>query len=217
MRRVSGLWTNFFNAALSVPYPSKCPLCDELSALAPCVRCREETSLSDPQFEVFDSGPLQLSATVFRYDQRAAQAVRRLKYERATALSRWMSESIAELAAKRRLQMDLIVPVPIHWTRRFDRGFNQSELLCEALPKPLVDFKAIVRTRATRPQVGLSREERLKNLSGAFRATRRVDGKGVLLVDDVCTTGQTARECAACLRAAGALTVTFIAFAGERR
>ncbi len=217
MRRVSGLWTSCFNAALAVPYPSKCPLCDELSPVAPCVRCREETSLSDPQFEVFESGPLESSATVFRYDQRAAQAVRRLKYERATSLGRWMSESIAALASARKLQPDIIVPVPIHWTRRFDRGFNQSELLCEALPKSLVACRAIVRTRATRPQVGLSREERLKNLSGAFRATGRLDGKRVLLVDDVYTTGQTARECASCLRAVGALTVTFIAFAGERR
>jgi ComF family protein len=108
---------------------------------------------------------------------------------------------------------DLVVPVPIHWSRRSMRGFNQSELLAEKLPG--VCRSALVRRRRTRAQARLSREERIDNLAGAFRARPIVSGKSVLLVDDVLTSGETARECARALAASGATEIAILAFAGE--
>ena len=110
------------------------------------------------------------------------------------------------------LQPDLIVPVPIHWSRKCTRGFNQAELLCQRLS---ASPHALVRHRRTRPQVGLTEEERLRNLKDAFQASPIVYGKRILLVDDVLTSGQTARECARALRTAGAREVGFLAFCGE--
>jgi len=107
------------------------------------------------------------------------------------------------------------VPVPIHWSRRARRGFNQSELLCECLPSGLVDSKLLARTRATKPQAGLSVEERQRNLDGAFMASPSVSGRAVLLIDDVVTSGQTAKACASALYTAGALEVGILAFAGN--
>jgi ComF family protein len=110
--------------------------------------------------------------------------------------------------------IDVIVPVPLHWTRLFGRGFNQSRLLCQGLPPSLVRPAVLRRVRATKPQSSLSAEERLLTLNGAFRAQEAMAGKDVLLVDDVVTSGTTANECAKVLRAAGAKSVSLLAFAG---
>jgi ComF family protein len=159
---------------------------------------------------VDDSG-LDYRAALFRYESRAAQAVRRLKYSRSTALATFMAEELRSALIRLALEPDLIVPVPIHWSRRCARGFNQAELLCGDL-----DWTpALARVRRTRPQVGLSREDRARNLSGAFRASSTVAGRHILLVDDVLTSGQTARECAKALHSAGAAEVGILAFCGE--
>ena len=103
---------------------------------------------------------------------------------------------------------DLAAPIPLHRSRLLWRGFNQSLELARAVARshaiPL-DAGALVRNRATRPQVGLSRAERLANCRGAFTAApERVAGKRVLLVDDILTTGSTMHEAARTLKKAGA-------------
>jgi ComF family protein len=105
--------------------------------------------------------------------------------------------------------------VSIHWSRLCRRGFNQAELLCDGLPRERLRPDLLRRIRATRPQAGLSREERLRNLAGAFRANGEAQGLRILLVDDVFTSGQTARECAGALLAAGATKVGILALCGE--
>ena len=110
---------------------------------------------------------------------------------------------------------DLVIPVPIHWSRRYYRGFNQSELLCEGIPADLMVSRSLKRVRATRPQVGLTPDERRQNLRDAFACRSNVAGKKILLVDDVITTGHTVGECAKTLKNAGALEVMAVAFAGS--
>lgn len=123
-----------------------------------------------------------------------------------------MSRLLAERTGA--LLGDLLVPVPIHWTRLNARGFNQSERLAEALRGAVHAPGVLERVRATRPQVGLDRAERLENLRGAFRATSDVKGRRVIVVDDVMTSGGTANECARALKEAGAKSVALVAFAG---
>ncbi len=112
-------------------------------------------------------------------------------------------------------RFDAIVPVPIHWRRRFARGFNQSVLLAQGMPEKLVKFDWLKRIRNTPAQADLNREERLTNLIGAFEATPSVRRKSILLLDDVLTTGATAHECAKALKAAGALSVAALSFSGS--
>ena len=153
---------------------------------------------------------------LFRYEARAAQAVQRLKYERATCLASELSRLLFEFVdAQGLLVCDLIVPVPIHWSRLAHRGFNQSELLCESMPKDKTRTDALKRIRATPPQARLSHDERFKNLKDAFRASKFVEGKSVLLVDDVLTSGQTFAECANALKQAGATKVDAVALCGS--
>ena len=202
----------FFERLLELLYPGKCPLCGLLSPEAPCQTCRAEMKPSEPRVIFEREGPLDFRASLYRYEGRAGQAVRRLKYARSTSLAAWMASEISRGVGAIGCESHVVVPVPIHWTRHCYRGFNQADLLCTATPR---ESTYLVRHRATRPQVGLSREQRLQNLAGAFRASPAVSGMSVLLIDDVVTSGQTARECARALLEKGAREVGVLAFCGE--
>lgn len=197
-------------------YPPKCALCGRMGPRGLCDDCREEfIPLERTVQRLGPPSPLQSQASLFRYDGRARQAVRRLKYERATSIAPPMASMIASGALELGIMdWDVIVPVPIHWRRRCERGFNQSELLAAALPKRQVRSDLLKRTRATRPQVGLSISQRLQNLRGAFQASAQAAGRRVALLDDVLTSGGTATACAHALLAAGAEEVCVFTFAG---
>ena len=199
---------------MSALYPRQCALCRLLSEDGPvCPACREGFIPAVRELSArSDEQELDFRARLFRYENRAAQAVRRLKYGRATSLAGAMANEMREGFERLRLDPDYVVPVPIHWSRRCARGFNQAELLGEALPNVV---RLLHRVRRTRPQVGLTRDERARNLAGAFRAESAVANHKILLIDDVLTSGQTARECAKALRAAGATEVGILAFCGE--
>jgi ComF family protein len=101
-----------------------------------------------------------------------------------------------------------VVPVPLHPSRRRERGFNQARDLARHLGLPVVE--ALARVRSTAPQAQLSAAERRRNLEGAFATTRhaaRLIGATVVVVDDVSTTGATLEGCALALRSAGVADV----------
>ncbi len=116
---------------------------------------------------------------------------------------------------------DVVVPMPMHWFRRWRRGFNQAELLARALTRhtglPLVH--ALRRAKSAKAQAGLTRAERRRNVMGAFAPAHaeKFRGKRVLLVDDVLTTGYTARAASSVLKRAGAARVTVITLARADR
>ena len=204
----------FSNSFFSWIYPTRCALCATLGDDPICPSCLQGFTPVDLVRYASEPDALRLVANIFTYRDRVGQAVRRLKYSRATALAPALAAMMAEGAERLGLlDYDLVVPIPIHWSRRFARGFNQSELLAEGFER--LDPEALRRVRRTKPQTQLSREERMHNLDGAFRAKALVAGKRVLLIDDVLTSGQTARECAKALGEAGAVEVAALALAGE--
>lgn len=211
MPQAAGLWINCFNAIRDAVYPPQCPLCGLVGQPAPCDQCRHEMEPNE-RAERRPADDLAYRVAIYPYKGRAGQAVRRLKYARCTSLADFLALEIERAIEDFGLDPELIVPVPIHWSRRYARGFNQAELLCARIPH---DSSILIRTRRTRPQVGLTESERLRNLEGAFYASPTVIGKRILLIDDVLTSGQTARECARALRTAGAAEVGFLAFCGE--
>jgi ComF family protein len=112
---------------------------------------------------------------------------------------------------------DAVVGVPLHWRRRFERGFNQAALLAEQIARSrnIPALRPVQRVRATLSQTGLSNAKRRRNVAGAFRARagRPLEGLRILLVDDVMTTGATGSACASALKRAGAKSVTLLTVA----
>ncbi|HXZ68216.1 MAG TPA: phosphoribosyltransferase family protein [Alphaproteobacteria bacterium] len=117
-------------------------------------------------------------------------------------------------------EADVLVPVPLHRLRLLQRRFNQSALLAKGLSRASgvpACVTSLGRTRRTRAQVGLAQDARLSNVADAFDVCRSgrsaIEGRRVLLIDDVMTTGATANACAAALLDAGARTVDVLAIA----
>ncbi len=131
-------------------------------------------------------------------------------------LGRWLVK-----AFPRETAYDALVPVPLHWWKRFRRGFNQSEILAGELSRhtAVPVLRALRRTRLSLTQAGLSQSERRRNVQRVFAASRRVDlaGKRLLLIDDVLTSGSTANACATALKKAGAYRVDVLTLARTDR
>ena len=151
------------------------------------------------------------------YEGVLRELIHLFKYGKITTLDRPLCDFLTA-ALPRNERVDAIVPVPLHWWRKWQRGFNQSELLGRALSKrtgvPVI--AALRRSRPTAVQAGLSNTDRRRNVRGAFRgrhAANQLQGKHVLLIDDVMTTGSTAAACASALKRAGAARVALLTLA----
>ena len=142
----------------------------------------------------------------------------KLKYGRKVALARTMARFMAPLRLERGAGEAIVVPVPLHRRRLWWRGFNQSGLVARHLGRAWdlpVDQHLLRRTRPTPPLKGMNPSERRRAVGGAFAIAdgRRIDGRTVILIDDVLTSGSTAAACAAVLRKAGAGRIELISWA----
>jgi len=152
------------------------------------------------------------------FDGALARALRRFKYEGRPDLAAPLGNLAARAALRARVTGDLVVPVPLHPCRLAERGYNQAALLAAevatALALPLA-ARALDRVRHTPQQARLSRAERAGNVAAAFTAPspRRIQGRRVILVDDVATTGSTLGACREALMRAGATSVVAVVVA----
>ncbi len=154
------------------------------------------------------------------YEGTLRELVHLYKYDGVRPLARTFGKFLAQ-ALPRETSFDVIVPMPLHWLKQWQRGFNQADLLAREIGKKWgVPVRNVIRRRrATSPQAGLTNAKRRANVRGAFRPMRGrpVDGMRVLLVDDVVTTGATASACARVLKRAGAAHVALLALARTDR
>ena len=153
-----------------------------------------------------------------RYGGAVRSAVHALKYRNITAIAPVIAALISQHPYSRNARIDCVAPVPIHTERLRERGYNQAALLAEHVAesrKLLFIPEALSKTRATASQVDLTKQERATSLRGAFAANFDFDDAHVLLIDDVCTTGNTLMNCAAALKRAGARRVSAMVFAKE--
>lgn len=204
---------------LSLALPRHCPACDEIvdtsrplcdgcavrlrnlrespccgrcaspipDAAGPCGRCKDR-GLS----------PYAAIARLTTFESITREIIHGIKYGRRWSNIPWLTGELAKQPNVRAClaASDAIVPVPLHWTKRLSRGFNQAELLADALASiaSLKVARAVRRVQMTRSQTLFdSRKARQENIHSAFRLTRPdlLDGRNVLIVDDVMTTGAT--------------------------
>jgi ComF family protein len=160
--------------------------------------------------------------SVTGYFDASARCIHMYKYRRrhemGEAMARMMRRHLSEPLGRLAGRLDRVAPVPLHWLRRAWRGFNQSDLLGRALSEELgvpCDMGLLERRRWTRRQALMPRDRRAANVAGAFAVIHGADlrGQGILVVDDVVTSGHTIGECARVLREAGAREVWGASFA----
>lgn len=152
------------------------------------------------------------------YEGTLSEAIHILKYQKKQAMAKHLNAMITDALFQRLTDSDIVIPVPLHKKRLNERGFNQSLLIAhyasQRLNIPLC-IDGLQRVRWTRPQIELTRDERLKNVKGAFAtgAGFKPEGKKIILVDDVYTTGATVNECAKVLKKGGAKEVVVFTLA----
>jgi ComF family protein len=190
---------------------ARCSQCAEPGAFdgQSCPRCTTQRPSFDGAFAPFE------------HEGAVATAIHRFKYGGHAELSRALGQLLVTRSASALKSMPgEICPLPLHEGRYRERGYDQATLLAaevaKALRRPLGD-SFLTRVRATIRQVGLSEGDRDTNVHGAFAASERVTGRSLVLVDDVLTTGATAREGARVLKAAGAVQVFVLTLARARR
>ena len=206
-----------------------CPSClhgiEPLSAEYFCASCR--TPFRNP-FPLDKEGRCPLCRSGLRgfdaaysfgaYEGALRELIHLYKYGRVRTLTEPLGGLLGR-ALPRDRHFDLVTAVPLHWRRRWQRGFNQAELLArEIARKSGVPFAvALRRVKSTRAQAGLSNTARRRNVGAAFALRHGLGGtlagKRVLLIDDVMTTGSTAAACARALKDAGAARVELLTVA----
>ena len=171
---------------------------------ATCSDCKNNKNI---YFEVLKSPYL--------YSTQMQKLIKKLKYSRKTFLAKDLSLKLAEFIVKENIDknIDVVVPVPMHWFKKWKRGYNQAELLAQnvanIINKPMYD--ALIRTKYTKPQFKLKKQERYENLVNMFILNKKyvdvVMGKRILLIDDIATTCSTANQCAKVLKSLKIKTV----------
>ncbi len=236
-----GAWRQTARLALDIALPTLCVACREpVHGEGVCADCWAKLSFIAPPFcprlgtpFIYDPGPELLSMDAIanppayqraraavRYDDVARTLVHALKYQDRTdlapAMGRWMARAGQELLG----EADMLVPVPLHWRRGWSRRYNQSGALARIIERQSgvkLDAGALRRVRPTQQQIGLTRSQRASNVQGAFKvaADRAADvqGRRVVLIDDVLTSGATVDACARALLRAKAAQVDVLVFA----
>ncbi len=227
------------NTFLDILYPRHCPVCHDIPVpgtqkicsgcrerLRPitgprCYKCSKPLNNTEQEYcsdcsrrtHLFEQG-----IGIFPYSTLLQQSLFKLKYGKRQEYGLFYGELAAVYAEEyiRRWKIDCIVSIPLHRKRLEKRGYNQAELIAEALGEKVnipVKKKILKRKINTEPQKDLNPEERRKNIRGAFTAGEGIRGEKVLLIDDIYTTGTTIDEAARALKKAGAEKVYFLVIA----
>lgn len=250
IRTIGAVAFNMGKCFVNVLFPRRCPVCGEivepegewictscLPKLAPvrqpvCKKCGKEVIGEGTEYcpdcerhkRTFDSG-----AALLNYNEAARRSMAAIKYKNKREYLDFYSMAMAH-RFRRQVEVwkpDVLVPVPVHPSRRRQRGYNQAEELAKRLGRKWeipVDTELLIRSRKTAPQRDLNPRERLKNLQEAFgihphrlSARRKASGtfrdmpRCVVLIDDIYTTGSTVEACSRVLRAAGVKEIHYLA------
>lgn len=161
------------------------------------------------------SSPCAYEITPLAYEFPVDVAIKALKFRRKLFYGPALAQLLCEACSRLPLDIDAVLPVPLHWRRRWLRGFNQALEIAKPVARhlevPVVT--SVVRRRATRSQSGLNASERARNLHTVFGVSGMLDNEHILIVDDVITTGATIHELARVVTRAGVPRISALAVA----
>lgn len=211
-------------------FPQECKFCNKPGASF-CYSCLQKCACIEEQLCIVCNSPCLHGFThqeclisdfgvpvrvisVFDYSSYVRDCIRKSKYgSMEFVMLKSLTRYALTLLSKQEVEFGnstVVVPVPINNAKKRERGFNQSLIIAEIFARGFgLDYSSnfTQRKQRTQPQSGLSREERFKNISGAFSCSSGVKGKSILLVDDICTTGATLLELSRVVYSAGAKSV----------
>ncbi|MGH1485127.1 MAG: ComF family protein [Cellvibrionaceae bacterium] len=237
-RKITLNWVQFFNKATAAILNTvqHCALCDKPSKHRICHNCSAYFSVAQYTCQTcavplkhhamycghcLKSPPhYDVSYSPYLYQAPLSHLISDFKHKGHLFVGKGLGElfytSIRSYYCQQHLPLpDLIAPVPLHWKKQWQRGFNQSAFLGNLLAKELniTLFSHTKRRHSTKSQKKLSRKERLNNINDDFVITRKLSGKSIAIIDDVMTTGSTVNNFAKALKQAGAKTVAVWALA----
>lgn len=219
---------------LDIIYPPRCLVCGAIQPHYLCPACEAKINAFGPITCKRCGAPMDLevcwecAGKRFRFDSATCygyytgvlrEAIHQFKYSGNRQLAEELGMLLAAAWSERndKAEIDCIVPVPMHRSRERERGFNQSALLAQVVADRLslpITTQALKRTKAARPQVDLTLEERADNVKGTFGiGSDTLDGRNLMLIDDVFTTGSTLDEAAGVLKSGGAASVHVLVLA----
>ena len=181
--------------------PPFCPKCGKPQVNGVlCAECRQRQTAIDG------------IRSPFRFEGAMRQAIHQLKYQNLKAISSSLAALLADYLLLTPLPGEALVPVPLHPRRLRERGYNQAALLAKELGKLMnlpVIMDCLIRVKEAKPQVRTTTvKERRENVTGAFVCRGdKINGKQIILIDDVCTSGATLEACATALKNNGAISI----------
>ena len=205
-------------ARILYPWPINCRCCgeDTYDDHVLCPACRREIR-NDGATRGFAKAPVTCSVAAHHYTEMSREMVRLLKYNSLSDLAIEMADDMIHAAEAADIaHPDIITYVPMHARRRRQKFFDQAEVLARhvAAAVQMQDSKALKRVRYSRQQARTrGYAARMRNVENAFSVQQNVEGRHVLLIDDVYTTGATSSECARVLMEAGACRVDLLVYA----
>lgn len=215
--------SRIFHHILNCIYPPACALCDarveEHGGVCNSCVPRLQRLEGDANFVHLEKKWFAKARSVFAYDGKIKDAIHNFKYNERFDILKFLC---IELGAQMKNfdEIDFVVPVPMHGKKLGHRGFSPVALIVKKIAKmenvPML-LTAIQRVKDVPPQVGLPREERIKNVKGVFVVSEKCEaaiaGKNILIIDDVITTGSTVNECARALIKSRAKSVSILSIA----
>lgn len=223
--RISSFLHRVWQMTLSTLYPPKCYVCGRMldSESQLCQHCRDSLPVTDGESRIQHGTQFSRCHSYCFYDEQFRRVFHRYKFEGHVHYGRlfgsWMAQMITQSGEE---SFDVLTWTPLHPLRKWKRGYDQAELLAREIGHRLSmdPVKTLRKVRSTAAQSKTaSSEQRRKNVKDAYQALSRasLQGKRVLLVDDVITTGSTLENAASALRRAGAAEVVCVTLARSLR
>ena len=208
---------------LNLIYPNVCAFCNKIQKDSLCKKCEEKIKKYKNNNVIRSKNDyFEELISIFKYEGLIREKIIQYKFEDKA----YIYKTFAKIILKNKKvcgllkKYDIIVPVPIHRKRKLQRGYNQTQLIAKEISKN-IDIKlcgdVLIKSKNTIAQSKLNKNKRKQNIKDAFKVSNfeKIQGKNIILFDDIFTTGSTVNECSKILKKAGAKKVGVLTIAKD--